>query len=156
MKKRSRELIQIGLSLGFELLPEQDSRGHWVLVHPNGRRVSVSSTPSERRGDRNAVAQMERASTVKLERPHRRGDKPRQSPSKRPASVVVEADFVLIRAAEIELLRCEAVIRGLDQFDTRSAVEQCEAVKARAAQLRRSLRFLRKGFPDETAVDSVR
>ena len=62
-------------ALGFTFLG-YDGRGHLVWEHPRGR-VSTPATPSEWRGAKNAIAQLERAAGTKLPRPnHRRGRKP--------------------------------------------------------------------------------
>ena len=61
-------------ALGFTFTGH-DGRGHCVWEHPKGL-VRLPATPSEWRGVKNAVAQMERIAGTKLARPnHRRGRK---------------------------------------------------------------------------------
>lgn len=71
MRKEQRELVELATQLGFTFIG-YDGRGHIDLRHHNGGHVSLPATPSEYRGRRNAIAQLERVSGQKLARTHHR------------------------------------------------------------------------------------
>ena len=66
MHKEIRELIDAAQQIGFELLPGTDSRGHYRLVHQNGRSVPLPSSPGENRTLINTRKQLERVAGQKL------------------------------------------------------------------------------------------
>lgn len=73
---RSRQLLEQAQLLGFVADDQLDGSGHIVLRHPNGV-TRIASSPSDHRGDKNAIANMERIAGRKLPRPksgrHRKG-----------------------------------------------------------------------------------
>lgn len=77
MHKRSRELIDYSKKLGYVLLPDKSSRGHYVVALANGRTVEIPSSPGELRGDANCRAQLRRVAGAEHDGPnsghHRKG-----------------------------------------------------------------------------------
>lgn len=79
MNSQAREVVAIAESLGFTF-DGYDGSGHVVLSLPDGQRISIPATPSEYRGRKNAIAQLERMSGRKIPRPnHRRGRMKRET-----------------------------------------------------------------------------
>lgn len=88
-RKEVQELLDKAAKLGFEVDSEKSGRGHITLVHPRGE-YTIASTPSDWRGEKNAVAAMERISGEKLARvSHRRSRK-----------AVARTDFSIDRAIQ--------------------------------------------------------
>lgn len=77
--ERVRRMIESGKELGF-VVDGNDGSNHIVLRHAEtGDKVRIASTPGDYRGDKNAVAMMQRISGKKLERhAHRRGRRPQR------------------------------------------------------------------------------
>lgn len=69
MHKRVKELLEYARQCGFELEPEMDGQGHYVVTHPNGQRYRLAATPGSYRGDTNARADLRRISGVTPPRP---------------------------------------------------------------------------------------
>lgn len=59
MKKRMREIKKLAEPLGWQLLPKR-AAGHYRLQHRSGILATCSATPSDRRGDKNLVAMLNR------------------------------------------------------------------------------------------------
>lgn len=69
MHARVRELIAYATQCGFTR-DGVDGNGHILLIHPNGARCRIASTPGDYRGDDNARAEMRRLSGVTPPRPN--------------------------------------------------------------------------------------
>ena len=70
--ERVRRMIASGKELGFEVVGN-DGSNHIVLRHTEtGETTRIASTPGDYRGDKNAIAVMQRISGKKLERHARR------------------------------------------------------------------------------------
>ena len=80
-KERVDRLINTAKELGFED-DGLDGRGHIVLRHvESGEITRIAASPGDYRGDKNALAYMERVSGKKLERhAHRRSRKANKMP----------------------------------------------------------------------------
>ena len=62
MKAQIRAIVDWAESHEWELQPDKDGNGHWVLHHPRGEVVRLPDTPGERRGLLNARAEIRRKS----------------------------------------------------------------------------------------------
>jgi hypothetical protein len=78
-RKEVRELIDKAAKLGFVVDEKKTNRqggGHIILVHSNGSFYVIATSPSDWRGAKNSIADMERLSGKKLERvSHKRSRK---------------------------------------------------------------------------------
>lgn len=77
--ERVRRMIKAGEELGFEVVGN-DGSNHIVLKHTDsGETTRIASTPGDYRGDKNAIAMMQRISGQKLHRhSKRRGRRPQR------------------------------------------------------------------------------
>jgi len=74
--KQVRELIEKAALIGWTCDGKQDGAGHFVLAHESGTTFPVPATPSDWRGEKNAIANLERLSGRKLPRvSHRKSHK---------------------------------------------------------------------------------
>lgn len=90
MHPHAREMVEVAQRLGFTLTGT-DGRGHLALVHTNGETVHIPSTPSEYRGRKNTIAQLERVSGQRLPRAnHRRSHKKVQGSGFDPSAAALE------------------------------------------------------------------
>ena len=75
MNEYGKRVIAAAKTLGWTV-GSVNGCGHVELTHPNGSRYSTAATPSEWRGAKNAIADLERLAGAKLDRPnHRRSRK---------------------------------------------------------------------------------
>lgn len=75
-----REVVALAESLGFHLVEGCTGSGHLLLEHPNGK-VTLSSTPSEHRGRKNAIATLERVAGKRLPKANHRRSRKSVKPS---------------------------------------------------------------------------
>jgi sugar phosphate isomerase/epimerase len=77
--ERVRRMIDSGKELGFEVVGN-DGSNHIVLRHTeSGETTRIASSPGDYRGDKNAIALMQRISGKRLERhSHRKGRRPQR------------------------------------------------------------------------------
>lgn len=130
----ARRLLEIADQLGFTYLGK-DGQGHHSLVHENGTRYAIAATPSDYRGVKNTIADLERISGQKIDRPNaRRSRKGDQSSGFSMAKAKREAEQRAQAAREAARIKAAA---------DRAARERAEAAAA-AERRRREIEDLMK------------
>ena len=81
MHKTIKELVAKAETIGWTDTGTKDGRGHHVLVHENGSRLAIPSTPSDHRSVPNTLAQLERLAGRKIARPNMRRSRKNVGPS---------------------------------------------------------------------------
>ncbi|MAE64120.1 MAG: hypothetical protein CMJ18_07575 [Phycisphaeraceae bacterium] len=99
MNAEVRDLVERVRCIGWSLETTSDGRGHVVLLHENGERCRLPSTPSDHRGLANALAYLERTAGQKV--PRARSGSYSQGLG-RSVDAQVEAQRVRYRAAAAE------------------------------------------------------